>query len=307
MVDILLATFNSEKYLEEQIDSILLQTYKDWKLIIRDDNSTDRTLDIFNKYISLYPDKISIVKDNIKCGSAKNNFLQLLSYAENDYVMFCDHDDYWLKNKIEISVNKLIEGEKRFNKSTPLVVFTKYFITDSQLNQIKESNSYSNKTLKSITSFNRLLVQNYLNGCTMIFNKSLYSAIGNVIEDALMHDWWVALYASAFGKILFANVPTIKYRQHENNCVGAINVKSIKYIISKIKDINTKHSYEKLYNQAVLFNEIYKLKMDLRISKIINKFIQMQNMNKVMKIYTTLRYNFCKSNFIRIIGQIFYI
>ena len=95
-VDILLAAYNGGKYIAEQIDSILAQTYQDFRLIIRDDASTDNTVMIIDEYAAKYPDKIWVVHDDAVCKSATKNFFQLLTYAEADYVMFSDQDDYWL-------------------------------------------------------------------------------------------------------------------------------------------------------------------------------------------------------------------
>lgn len=307
MVDILLATYNSEKYLEEQINSILLQIYRDWQLIIRDDGSTDGTLNIIARYIKQYPNKIRLVKDDVVCGSAKSNFFQLLSYASNDYVMFCDHDDYWLEDKVEVSLNRLKQEEKKLVKLIPLIVFTDYYVVDSKLNIIQESTTKNLQVARPYITLNSLLVQNYITGCTMIFNKSLYSRIGQVGDEALMHDWWLALFASAFGEIIYLDIPTIKYRQHGNNCVGAVDVKSIQYVKKKIMDSDTKQSYGKLFKQAKSFSKMYGKDMKPENYKIVDRFVKLQEKNKICKIYATLRFNYCKSNFVRILGQIYYI
>lgn len=307
MVDILLATYNSEKYLEEQINSILSQTYCDWKLIIRDDGSCDETLNIISRYVDQYPEKIKSVKDNVICGNAKSNFFQLLSYASSDYAMFCDHDDYWLENKIEVSLNRLIEEEKRTGKIEPLIVYTDYYVVDSKLNIVQEMSSKKLQVAKAYLTLNRLLVQNYITGCTMIFNKSLYSQIGQVGDEALMHDWWLALYASAFGKIIHLDISTIKYRQHGNNCVGAVDVKSFQYVKKKILDSDTKQSYGKLFKQAKSFLEMYGRDMKAENYKTVDRFVKLREKNKAQKVYTTLKFNYCKSSFVRILGQIYYI
>ena len=111
-IDILLATYNGEKYLAQQLDSILNQSYQDFIIRIHDDNSIDGTIDIIKKYQMRYPEKIKYLDDNISTGSAKNNFEYLLNKSDAQYIMFSDQDDIWLQNKIELSIEKIINIEK---------------------------------------------------------------------------------------------------------------------------------------------------------------------------------------------------
>lgn len=103
MIDILMATYNGEKYLRPQLDSILRQSNTDWRLIIRDDCSTDNTVQIIREYQQQYPDKFILVQADAPSGSAQNNFFQLIKYWQQhgtaDYVMFADQDDVWLQKK----------------------------------------------------------------------------------------------------------------------------------------------------------------------------------------------------------------
>ncbi|MBS5112853.1 MAG: glycosyltransferase [Coprobacillus cateniformis] len=107
MVDILLATYNGEKYIREQIDSILNQTYQDFRILIRDDGSKDETVSIIENYTKKYQGKIVLIQDNIECGSSVSNFMELSKHATADYIMYCDQDDYWFTNKIDSSLNAI--------------------------------------------------------------------------------------------------------------------------------------------------------------------------------------------------------
>ena len=110
---ILLATYNGEKYLKEQLDSLFEQTNQHWTLWIHDDNSKDNTVNIIKKYKSKYPDQIEFLDDDISTGGAKENFTYLLDNINDDYdyIMFCDQDDVWLEDKIEITLKKMLEIE----------------------------------------------------------------------------------------------------------------------------------------------------------------------------------------------------
>lgn len=136
-IAILMATYNGEKYLQEQIDSILSQTYTDWTLYIQDDGSSDNTIGIINSYIQKEK-KCVLIDRGLTRQGAGMNFMSLLNIVESQYYMFCDQDDIWLPNKIVISLNKIKEEENK-HKDTPIIVHTDRTHVDSQLNTICKS------------------------------------------------------------------------------------------------------------------------------------------------------------------------
>lgn len=307
MVEVLMATYNGAKYLQEQIESILAQTYKDFRIVIRDDGSTDDTILIIKKYVSKYPDKITFVEDNQKCGSSVSNFMQLTTYAKEDYVMYSDQDDYWLPNKIEVTLNKMLEAEEKYGRNIPILVFSTYKPVDVNLNDIIQDAS-KNQIAKHKTNLSNLLVQNYVTGCLMMINKSLYSIAGDFSKEILMHDWWFALIASAMGEVCYIPECTMLYRQHEGNVVGAVNVKSFKYRIHKIFDKNTKNMKFKYLKQAQLFLERYSCLMDKNNKEIIENFISIYKYDsKYKRMKALIKGRYLKGDLIRILGQLFYI
>lgn len=119
MVDILMATYNGEKYISEQLESIIGQDFKDWKLFIRDDGSKDNTIHIIDNYMKKFPDKIELIDNYNRNLGVKLNFGELMKRSKNQYCMFSDQDDVWLPNKISITLNKMKELEKVYdNKKT---------------------------------------------------------------------------------------------------------------------------------------------------------------------------------------------
>ena len=136
MIDILMATYNGGKYISEQINSILNQTYKEWTLYIRDDGSKDNTVDIIDDYCKKYPGKIIRIKDDKLGLGAKLNFSELMKYSKSNYCMFADQDDVWLNTKIEDTMNKMIEAENIHGKETPILVHTDLKVVDGNLNII---------------------------------------------------------------------------------------------------------------------------------------------------------------------------
>ena len=122
MIDILMATYNGEKYLAEQIESIINQSYTNWHLYIQDDCSTDRTLTVAFSYQKKFPEKITVIKNTKNSGSAKDNFFSMLSLSTSEYIMFSDQDDIWLPDKIKITHNRMLRLEKKYGKKFGMMV-----------------------------------------------------------------------------------------------------------------------------------------------------------------------------------------
>lgn len=256
-IDILMATYNGENYIREQLDSIINQSYTDWKLYISDDCSTDRTLSIIKEYMNR-DSRISLVPCR-KNGNARDNFMYLLNFSNSRYIMFCDQDDVWLKDKVKNaygSIKRLENGDIR----TPSLIFSDLYVVDKDLQMLSDS-YFKYQNLKTNFNFEKILIQNSITGCTMIFNESLKDITLKTsnIENIIMHDWWMALISSCFGKINVVDKIDIKYRQHGNNSVGAKNTNSISYIISKVLNISEiKNDIRKTQIQAKCFYENFK-------------------------------------------------
>ena len=223
-VYILLATYNGEKYLKHQIDSLLRQTHIDWILWIHDDNSNDNTVNIIIDYTKNYPGKIKLLDDNISTGGAKENFIYLLNNidANYDYIMFCDQDDIWFENKIEFTLSKMKEVEVS-NPTKPVIIHTDLKVVDSDLSAISESFFiYQNIKPDWSKEFDMSLVQNSITGCTMMINKKAKEISLPIGINAIMHDWWILLRVlQNNGVVEFIEDTTILYRQHALNDVGA--------------------------------------------------------------------------------------
>lgn len=311
-VAILMATYNGEKYLKEQIESILNQTYKEFVLYIRDDDSTDATNQVISEYTEKYPEKIVQVIDNKIARGACNNFMYLLKYVHNlnkyDLFMFSDQDDFWLEDKVELTIN---EYNKVENKEQPILVHTDLNVVDSQLNIMDESFlKYSNLNGNS-NGFNNYLVQNNVTGCTTFINKRLVDLVKFDIENIRMHDWYFALLASAFGQVIFVNKSTIKYRQHGGNVLGAKKVGGVKEIYRKIienfRNTTIKKDLNELFLQGESFKNVYYNLLDDNKKKIIDDFCKIKYVNKFKKIRLIIKNKFYKQGKTRIIGEFIFI
>lgn len=257
---ILLSTYNGEKYLEQQLNSLEEQTYKKWDLIVRDDGSTDRTLTILKSYIKSTDHTVILIEDHLSLGASKS-FLSLLGKATEgnyDYIFFCDQDDVWKPFKMEASINKINKVASE-NHRLPVLVHTDLEIVDADLNPIYPSMWQANNTKPQNNRPNNYLVENNVTGCTIVLNKAAADLIVSIShsiqkDKIVMHDWWSALITSIFGQVAFVNEKTIYYRQHSNNTIG-LNKKKL---VSKLNDqfINEKNA---LINHAIYQSqEIYK-------------------------------------------------
>ena len=239
-VDILLATYNGEKYLREQIDSILNQTHTEFRLLISDDGSTDGTRDVLNEY-KQKDKRIEVFFQENNLGVVKN-FEFLLEKVEAKYYMFSDQDDIWKETKIEKSLNKIEEG---FD-----LVYSDLEVVDENLNVTYSSywklKGIYNK-IKKYNNFESLYLNNFITGCTMISKKELINSFMPLPNTSkfVLHDYWISLIISQNGKIAYIEEPLIKYRQHKNNKVGSKKktdeLKSIDEIRSLFIQVKKEH------------------------------------------------------------------
>lgn len=250
MINILMSTYNGATFLHQQIDSIINQTYTNWRLIIRDDGSSDGTLKIIENYTSSYPEKIKIVdKGTSNLGSTKS-FERLLDFVESDYFMFSDQDDIWLNFKIEVTLNAMLNLEKKHPKK-PLLVCTDVTSVDSTgkniINQsFFESRKFFEEALKNDNTF---LAMNIVQGCTMMLNSKCLKYILPIPKN-YGHDAYIGAVINHYGKVFYLHTQTMLYRQHLNNVYGAPSVDK-KYFIAKIKNV-----FRILFDAQKNFNQL---------------------------------------------------
>lgn len=232
-IAILMATYNGEKYICQQIDSILSQTCKDWELYIHDDGSTDNTIAAVESYVEKYPDKIHLI-DGKSTGGAKYNFFYMFGQVEAPYYMTCDQDDVWLEKKIELTYDKMLTIEDKAD--IPCLVYTELRVVDSELNTIADTMSEYQSLDCHKRTINQFILQNSVTGCTMMINRALRDKMLHItdIDNTIMHDWWAALVAAQFGKTAFIDEPTILYRQHGDNSLGALGINKLSYIVRRV-------------------------------------------------------------------------
>lgn len=300
-VDILLATYNGERFLSAQIDSLLQQTYAHVRILISDDGSTDQTIPILQNYVKRFPEKIFLLPSKGRQG-INLNFSYLLGNSSHPYVMFSDQDDVWLPHKVEITLQKMQQYEHRYGASTPLLVHTDLKVVDQDLNLLHPSFwAYSHLFPKTASSFHRLLGQNIVTGCTIMLNDALKQRAIPIPTEAIMHDWWLALAAAAFGRIGMVEEATILYRQHQRNTIGASQFTLFDHFKKQLRVDHTKRDSfkEKNRSQTTAFLARYQDTLPQSFNETLNAYLRFLDANYWKKIPLALRYGFLKNGIAR--------
>ncbi|HEM5175349.1 TPA: glycosyltransferase family 2 protein [Streptococcus suis] len=214
-VNILMSTYNGQQFLAEQIRSIQEQTYTDWTLFIRDDGSSDNTKEILKDF-ERQDSRVHLIdsdkSDNL--GVIKS-FHKLVNHDRADYYFFSDQDDVWLPNKLELSLNEA----QNYPANLPLMVYMDLKVVNQDLEIMTES-MVKSQSHHANTELVQELTENTVTGGVAMINHTL-AEMWQVTEDILMHDWYLALLASAFGNLVFIDQPGELYRQHSDNVLGA--------------------------------------------------------------------------------------
>jgi len=261
-VQILLSTYNGAQYIKEQLDSLLNQTYGNIRILVRDDGSSDNTLLIVKQYAEQHPEQISWIEgENI---GVVQSFWTLMQQADSSaaYYCFCDQDDVWMQDKVIRAVTQLHIMEQPPESSNlheparlPAMLFTATQLTDADLNPT----TVWPANLQRDLSFYNALFQNLAVGATVTINRRALLLLREHdlnTKHILMHDWWMYLTISCFGKVYFDTQPSIYYRQHGNNAVGGESTISQK-IKKKWKSFRKHQNQQMLIEQAKEFKRIY--------------------------------------------------
>ena len=305
MISILLASCNGDKYIREQIDSLLKQSVQDFKLFINDDKSTDDTFSIISEYAGSYPDKVFIAQNAVNSGGAKNNFIKMMISHKDDYVMLCDQDDIWKPNKIEKSLAKIKEMEAQYGESKPLLVHTDLTLVDEKLEIIAPSYMKKTKARFERNKLNNLLIHNILTGCSVMYNRALAKLLSAEPDYMIMHDWWIGLVASTFGEIGAVYEPTVLYRQHDSNEFGANRRNPVSHLFHKLFHFReVRETLSNTYRQAGSFSSLYSERLPRGLRELVAAYASIPQKKRTDRLRILFRYGIWKDGFIRRSAQI---
>lgn len=262
-VQILLSTYNGARYLEPLMESLLAQDSPDVGILVRDDGSSDSTIDLLRAYAATRPNV------NVICGGHLGfvrSFFKLLELASPtaDYLALCDQDDMWREDK----VSRAVEYLSQYPPEIPTLYCSRLAVVDENLQPLK----YSDIPRRGL-SFRNALVENQVPGCTSLVNQAARRLLEQVPFACVSHDWWVYLVVSAFGTIVYDKEPRILYRRHASNVFG-IPTGSIDTWRVKIRQF-LKNGKEKLIvKQAEEFRRIYGSTLPDEHRKVLERFLQ---------------------------------
>lgn len=299
MIAIIMAVYNGETYLREQLDSLLHNTCTDFVLHVFDDGSTDASPEILTEYAGKHPEQIFYHRNKENHGVIRN-FLEGCACVDADYYMFCDQDDVWLPEKIAHTLQKMQDAEQSA-PNTPIVAFGDATVVDEHLNTLHPSFQRQSGYRTDALDLAHIMMENKLIGCTVLFNATLKNLISEISPAIRMHDWWIALIAASMGQIVYLDEPLLLYRQHTGNVVGGSSRSH--YIKSRLAHLAKQR--EVLYQtcaQAGAFLQLYGNKISPGNQRLLHLFATIPEANWFVRRYRIIRYHFYKSGLIRNLG-----
>lgn len=234
-VNILMSTFNGEKYIEEQINSIIAQKNIDIFLSIRDDGSTDNTIDLIKKISDKHKNLKYYPEENLGYKLSFMNLIYNKSQEMYDFYAFSDQDDIWLESKLETAIKKIGDVDE------PRLYFSNCLMVDNKLDRL---GLLHKEPLRISEDLNTNIVNGFAHGCTIVFNKSAMKLIKEYkVNYECAHDYWIPLIVNEFGELIYDFEPHILYRQHTNNVFGGKKISFIKLVKNKIKNFKQEECF----------------------------------------------------------------
>jgi rhamnosyltransferase len=220
-----MATFNGDRFIAEQIESIRQQTMGLWKMIIRDDGSTDNTKNAIRKFCAI-DNRIHLLEDDRGCLGPAGNFNRLMKSGQQNhesYIAFADQDDVWHDDKLKVQLKDIADLEEQYGKHIPLLVHSDLEVVNESLCPIHPSFArYQNIRYPETQDIRTLIVQNVAVGNTILINRPLLDLAVPIPAAAYMHDWWLALCAALFGRLSYNPRQLTRYRIHSHNVTGPV-------------------------------------------------------------------------------------
>ncbi|CAH6800210.1 N-glycosyltransferase [Vibrio chagasii] len=262
--DVILASYNGSKYIEEQILSILGQTVRPKAIYIRDDCSSDDTIAIIENIAKEF-DNIILLDDNLGNLGYVKNFEVLVKSVRSKYFFFSDQDDIWLENKAETMLNNIIDE----NKSS---CFSNAYVTDSQLRI--QGSKLDDSIYYKLNKKNGILVNNFVTGATLLCKSDFVISL-LPFPDGIPHDYWIAANSEVRGELCYVNNELIYYRQHDDNLIGSnIGEGYIARIRKSLTKDNVKKRKAAIFEKVRLLREINNRNGDIKISKDVATIIE---------------------------------
>ena len=283
MIDILMATYNGEAFVEEQVRSIMNQSYSDWRLLVHDDGSTDHTIAILRR-LSKQDSRIILIEDGIHGLGIARHFIHMLQYSDAPYCMFCDQDDIWLPSKVQT----MYEAIRMLQQDCPQVVYANAYVWCPQQGIISHQT-----TLTYPTTLRQMLFLNTgIQGASAIFNRAMCKCLRTPLDSYAMHDHALLLAGICLGKVQYIHQPLMYYRQHAHNATGH-TAGSIWKKISHMWSNRHIPLVSQLHMEGVrAFFTCFHQALSAEDKQLIEVFLQMPHQSFVTRLANIIRYQF---------------
>ncbi|MDT8422032.1 MAG: glycosyltransferase family 2 protein [Desulfuromonadales bacterium] len=303
MCQILLSTFNGGPYLQEQLDSIARQSFSDWHLLVRDDGSTDETVSLLRAFMAQFPDKVSMLSEPPGNLRPTASYSRLLEQSTADYLFFADQDDVWLPDKLATCQEAMRAAETRYGAETPLLIHSDLRVVDQRLDEISPSYwSYQHLDPRGGVRLQRTVAQNVVTGCAVMINRPLAVLATPIPEQAIMHDWWLALVATAFGRVVCLEAPLVLYRQHAANRIGAQHFGSETILLKATNPDKVRTAMLRTMQQAAAFAIRYVDRLSARQRSVIADYAALATMSRLARMRAMLKHRYLKCGILRNLG-----
>lgn len=302
-IEILLASYNGERYIEEQLRSILDQDYERFHILISDDGSTDKTVEIIENFKERYPERIFISEKKKNACGAGENFFDLLECSGADYLMFADQDDFWEKDKIKKTARRMRAMESKYGREMPILIHSDLKLANQKL-QLMHPSMHKNMHMRPhCKDIRHLLVENNITGSTVMINAAMRKIFLRP-KNYVLHDWWLGLLAAFLGKISYIDESLVIYRQHESNVMGAKNAYTLKAFWKRLfREEKVRENYRKIFAQAGELLQLHGGELPSDKKEILQTFIKLEKMSRKDKIKSIIKNRFFKSGILMTFGE----
>lgn len=283
MVDILMATYNGEAFVEEQVRSIMAQSFVDWRLLVHDDGSEDRTVAILRS-LAGEDKRIVVLKDGVQRLGVAGNFIHLVSQSSAEYCMFCDQDDVWLPNKVE----QMVAAIESYDQSKPQVVYSNAYLWNPEKGILSDINTLTYPTTIRQTLFLNTGIQ----GAASIFNRKMCEVITRPLSYYAMHDHVLLLAGICFGEVHYLHESLMYYRQHAHNLTGNAPGSIAKKIALMWENRHVRLVNRDHYEGLKAFYEVFGDEMKEQDKLLIEAFLAMPEEGFLARAYHIIQYRF---------------
>jgi len=305
-IDILLATYNGAKFLPEQLASLAAQTHTDWRLLVRDDGSSDGSLEIVRQWTKTVAQPVEIIEDGRTGLGASLNFAALLQKSSASYFACCDQDDAWLPQKLEVMLAAIQQAEARAGAEVPLMAYSDLKVVDGDLNLIAESfRDFSRRPrLHPGRELRQVMMHNVVTGCASLGNAALREKGLPIPPEASMHDWWLAMVAAGLGELVWVPQATILYRQHGGNTLGANAndpLSQVRYVAANASEAisRSRKLLADTQQQAGAFAKRYGEELPAQDREILQTYAQLPEMSAAKRKEFFLRNKMLEDNLLK--------